>query len=170
LVALIVGVGLAIRRSGKEASARRAAAREAASVIPVEEGIVTADYPLVLRSSPFQRELMMRTFRRPAIPDVAPDTTLFPNVVLVELPFPNDLTAINRILFSFLNDQRRPAHAYYLLDLSGSMKGQRLSQLNPLCTPSPEGGLRSTRRSRRHTGRHWRRARRTRRATIPSCC
>src|SRR5262249_56377559 len=28
-----------------------------------------------------------------------------------------------------LNDQRRPAHAYYLLDVSGSMKGPRLRQL-----------------------------------------
>src|SRR5262249_25058276 len=128
---------LSLNRSGR--------LRERLVLVYPKEGIVTADYPLVLlnesrrsdydsvvallRSPPFQRELMMRTFRRPAIPDVAPDTILFPDAVLVELPFPNDLAAINRILFSYLNEQRRPAHAYYLLDLSGSMRGSRLSQL-----------------------------------------
>jgi Ca-activated chloride channel homolog len=128
---------LSLNRSGR--------LREKLVLVYPKEGIVTADYPLVLlneqrradydsvvallRSTPFQQELMTSTFRRPAIPDLAPDTSLFPNAVLVELPFPNDLSAINRILFSFLNDQRRPAHAFYLLDLSGSMKGQRLSQL-----------------------------------------
>lgn len=128
---------LSLNRGGK--------LREPLVLIYPREGIVTADYPLVLlqesrradydsvvgflRSPGMQRELMVRTFRRPATPDVAPDTSIFPPAILVELPFPNDLTVIDRILFSYLNDQRRPAHAYYLLDVSGSMKGERIGQL-----------------------------------------
>jgi Ca-activated chloride channel family protein len=108
------------------------------------EGIVTADYPLVLlngakraqydtvvaflRSAAFQRTIMTRTFRRPVNPDVALDST-FPRSLIVELPFPTDLAVVDRILDSYLADQRRPAHAFFLLDVSGSMRGPRLADL-----------------------------------------
>jgi Ca-activated chloride channel family protein len=108
------------------------------------EGIVTADYPLVLlssakramfdtvvayfRSAPVQRRIMETTYRRPVNQQV-PLAADFPSKLIVELDFPSDLDAINGILFTYLNTARRPAHSIFVLDVSGSMKGKRLDQL-----------------------------------------
>jgi len=108
------------------------------------EGIVTADYPLVLlsaakraqfdsvvaylRSPAVQRRIMETTYRRPVNQQV-PLAADFPNKLIVELDFPSDLDAINGILFTYLNAARRPAHSIFVLDVSGSMKGKRLDQL-----------------------------------------
>ncbi len=109
-----------------------------------KEGIVTADYPLVLlneakrdaydrlvaylRTPAFQRTIMTATYRRPVNADVPLDQS-FPKALIVELPFPADLGVVDRILDSYLSEQRRPAHSYFLLDVSGSMEGARLQQL-----------------------------------------
>jgi len=109
-----------------------------------KEGIITADYPLMLinnekreqydklveylRTPDFQTELMERTLRRPVTPGVALSAK-FPTQLLVELPFPNNTEVIDRLLFGFLDEQRVPAHAIFVLDISGSMEGERLEQL-----------------------------------------
>ncbi len=109
-----------------------------------KEGIVTADYPLVLlneakrdtytrlvtylRTPDFQRTLMTATFRRPVSPDVPLDAA-FPKALIVELPFPSDLGVVDPTLDIYLTEQRRPAHSYFLLDVSGSMAGARLREL-----------------------------------------
>jgi Ca-activated chloride channel family protein len=49
--------------------------------------------------------------------------------VLVELPFPSTLDVVDRLLFSYLDEQRRPATAIFVLDVSGSMEGERLARL-----------------------------------------
>jgi len=72
--------------------------------------------------------LMTATFRRPVTPDVPLDAD-FPKALIVELTFPSDIGVVDRILDSYLSEQRRPAHSYFLLDVSGSMEGARLSQL-----------------------------------------
>ncbi|HEY6224129.1 MAG TPA: substrate-binding domain-containing protein [Gemmatimonadales bacterium] len=118
--------------------------REPLVLIYPKEGIVTADYPLVLlneakrdaytrlvqylRGADFQRTLMSATFRRPVNPDVRLDP-VFPRSLIIELPFPADLAVVDGILDSYLSEQRRPAHSYFLLDVSGSMHGPRLAQL-----------------------------------------
>ena len=118
--------------------------REPLTLVYPREGIVTADYPLVLldatkralfdtvvaavRSASFQREIMTRTFRRPVNREVALDGS-FPSTMIVELDFPSDLEAINSLLLTYLNSARRPAHSLFVLDVSGSMKGSRLDQL-----------------------------------------
>jgi Ca-activated chloride channel family protein len=109
-----------------------------------KEGIITADYPLMLinrdkreeydklveylRSPEFQEELMERTLRRPVIPQVQPSDE-FPSQLLVELPFPNSLDVVDRLLFSYLDEQRVPSHAFFVLDVSGSMEGSSLRDL-----------------------------------------
>jgi len=109
-----------------------------------KEGIVTADYPLVLlndakrdaytrlvtylRTPDVQRRIMTSTFRRPVVPEVPLDAS-FSKALIVELPFPADIAVVDRILESYLSEHRRPAHSYFLLDVSGSMKGERLHQL-----------------------------------------
>jgi Ca-activated chloride channel homolog len=109
-----------------------------------KDGIATADYPLVLldrsrrdaydkivawlRRPDVQTRIMQTTSRRPALPEVKPDSR-FPGQVLVELPFPGSIGVVNRLLSVYLDQVRPPAHAIFVLDTSGSMDGQRLDGL-----------------------------------------
>jgi Ca-activated chloride channel family protein len=109
-----------------------------------KEGIITADYPLmlindqkresydklveVLRSPEFQEELMTTTKRRPVNPQVQLGSD-FPERLLVELPFPNNLGVIDQLIFSYLDEQRIPAHSFFVLDVSGSMRGEGIRDL-----------------------------------------
>lgn len=120
-------------------------------LVPIypQEGIITADYPLMLlnsdkreqfdrltmflRSPEFQQKLMETTLLRPAVPGVALDGR-FPDALLIELPFPNRLEVINNLLLSYLNEQRIPAHAYFVLDTSGSMQGEGIANLKEAMT------------------------------------
>ncbi len=115
-------------------------------LVPVypKEGIITADYPLMLlngdrradydklvaylRSPGFQTRLSAATLRRPVSPE-ATAAAAIPNRTLIELPFPGQPQVIDRLLDSFLADMRIPATSRYVLDLSGSMDGERLQQL-----------------------------------------
>ncbi len=118
--------------------------REKLHLIYPQEGIITADYPLLLineakrdgynrlvetlRTPEFQKRIMDETLRRPAISQVQlnPD---FTTRLLVELPFPNKREVVDQLLFSYLDLQSRPAHTFYVLDVSGSMAGERLNDL-----------------------------------------
>ncbi|ALN88822.1 von Willebrand factor type A domain protein [Lysobacter capsici] len=116
-------------------------------LVPVypKEGIITADYPLMLldagkrgdydtlvaylRSPAFQTRLSAATLRRPVSPD-ATAAAAIPNRTLIELPFPGQPQVIDRLLDSFLADMRIPSTSRYVLDLSGSMeRDDRLGQL-----------------------------------------
>jgi Ca-activated chloride channel family protein len=117
---------------------------EPLELIYPRDGISTADYPLLLldpakrdaydklvaylRGPEVQRQLMTATARRPAIPEVALDGRL-PRRVLVELPFPASLEVVDDLLLAYLNRLRRPAHTIYVLDVSGSMQGDRIAAL-----------------------------------------
>ncbi len=117
---------------------------EPLDLIYPKDGIITADYPLMLlrssararyervvqflRTPDIQRWIMTHTDRRPVIPQVAPDSR-FPTEVLVELSFPSSLEVVNDLLTGYLNEIRPPAHAVFVLDTSGSMQGPRLASL-----------------------------------------
>lgn len=112
-------------------------------IYPVE-GIITADYPLLLlddqkraaydkvvaylKQPAVQARIAQQTLRRPTTAGVTLPAE-FPKDLIVELPFPASIDTVNRILFGYLNDQRRPAHSFFVLDVSGSMQGQRIRQL-----------------------------------------
>ena len=114
---------------------------EPLDLIYPKEGIVTADYPLMLldgahrsdynklvayfRQPDVQRRIMTQTHRRPAIPEVQPDSQ-FPSQVLVEVQFPATLDVVNQLIEVYLNEARPPSHTYFVLDVSGSMQGDRL--------------------------------------------
>ena len=107
-------------------------------LVPIypKEGIITADYPLMLlndakrpiydkvvahvRSAPFQQALMKATLRRPVNPEVTLDP-VFAGPVLVELPFPGSLEVIDALLAKFLSDIRAPGTSFFVVDTSGSM-------------------------------------------------
>jgi Ca-activated chloride channel family protein len=127
---------LSLNRSGK--------LREPLDLVYPKDGIITADYPLMLldrgqrqafdritgwlRQPDVQRRIMQTTDRRPALPEVRPDSR-FPSQVLVELPFPGSLEVVNRLLNVYLDEVRPPAHPIFVLDTSGSMVGDRIAAL-----------------------------------------
>ena len=109
-----------------------------------KDGIITANYPLVLlnpakrdaydkvvaylKSPDVQRRIMTTTDRRPTIPEVQPDSR-FASQLLVELPFPSNLNVIDNLLFAYLDQIRPPAHTFFVIDISGSMEGDRLNSV-----------------------------------------
>lgn len=109
-----------------------------------KEGIITADYPIMLfnnekreqydalvdylKSAEFQEAVMEQTTRRPTNVSV-PLSNDFPSSLLVELPFPNRIEVINELIFTYLDEQRIPSHSFFVLDVSGSMYGDRLEEL-----------------------------------------
>ena len=113
------------------------------------EGVVTADYPLVLLKPDkeeaydrlvaalldpaVQAELSERTLRRPVVPGVAPAAGV-PAVEPNEVPFPASASAIDALLFAYLDEERAPPHTIYVLDTSGSMSGQPLDNLKAALT------------------------------------
>lgn len=119
--------------------------REPLCLIYPPEGVVTADYPLLLinrdkrpafdrlvayfKQPEVQARLMRETARRPVVPGVIPDAR-FPNAVIVELPFPGQVETVDQILMTYLDKQRAPSTSLFVLDMSGSMgREQRLEQL-----------------------------------------
>jgi Ca-activated chloride channel family protein len=115
--------------------------KEPLDLIYPKEGIVTADYPLMLldsahrsdydklvayfRKADVQTRIMTQTHRRPSVPEVQPDSQ-FPSQVLVEVQFPSSLDVVNQLIELYLNQVRLPSHTYFVLDISGSMDGPRL--------------------------------------------
>ncbi len=109
-----------------------------------QEGIITADYPLMLlnnnkkktfhklveclMSEKLQNQIMKTTQRRPVNPKVKPDAR-FPKQLLVELPFPRTLSEIDKLLFAYLDKHRKPSHTFFVLDISGSMQGSNINLL-----------------------------------------
>ncbi len=118
--------------------------RQPLDLIYPKDGIITANYPLMLlnsakrdaydkvvaylRSADVQRRIMTTTDRRPSVPEVQPDSR-FTSQLLVELSFPSNLTVVNNLIFAYLDQIRPPAHTYFVLDISGSMEGDRLDSV-----------------------------------------
>ncbi len=118
--------------------------REPLVLVFPTEGIVTADYPFTLlnfakkdsydkvvdylKSAPMQQRLMQDTHRRPVNTEVAL-TDNFYSGLLVELPFPNSRQLIDALLVDFANELRNPAYSVFVLDTSGSMRGEGIAQL-----------------------------------------
>ncbi len=116
-------------------------------VIPAD-GVISADFPFTLlnavspearaaygtvtdwlRSPPAQQLIMDTTARRPISSVVKPDPKKFGNRMLVELPFPSKRAVLDRLLTSYTNSTRQETQSIYVLDVSGSMEGDRIEQL-----------------------------------------
>ena len=112
------------------------ALKEKLCLIYPNEGIITADYPLMLlsdtkkaafntlvaylRGEEFQQRIMAQTLRRPVNSNVKL-SDVFPKALLIELPFPGQIDIVNVLLEQFQNSVRIPAHSWFVLDTSGSM-------------------------------------------------
>lgn len=122
-------------------------------LVPVypRDGVVSADYPLTvlagaspeardahrrlgeyLRGPEAQRAIAERTARRPAVPGVPPPDGV--PATLVEIPFPDNRAVVEALLDAYADRLRRPARTVYVLDVSGSMEGERIEQLKRALT------------------------------------
>jgi Ca-activated chloride channel family protein len=122
---------------------RKPELKEKLVLIYPKDGIVTADYPIMLvnpakrdaytkvvtylRGKEFQQEMATTTLRRPVNPDV--QSVDAPAQALVELSFPGKLAVIDAILSAFDNNLRLPTDSTFVLDQSGSMNGVRINGL-----------------------------------------
>jgi Ca-activated chloride channel homolog len=116
------------------------------TIVHPSDGVVTADYPLTLladapaeareryqrvvdylRGGDVQRKLVDGTYRRPVVATATPaDRFVGP---LVELPFPVRLTTADALIAAYSDRLRRAPRTLYVLDLSGSMQGDRIDKL-----------------------------------------
>jgi Ca-activated chloride channel homolog len=110
-----------------------------------QDGVISADYPLMLlnasrraeydkliaaiKAPALQGQLAASDFLRPTLPDVplAPGLSAAP---VAELSFPNRLDVIDAVLSSYQSEWRRPATSIFVLDVSGSMSGERLRAMS----------------------------------------
>jgi Ca-activated chloride channel family protein len=122
------------------ANEKLAAADQLVLVYP-QDGVITADYPLMLvnasrredfvklvaafKTADFQQRVVVPAFLRPSVPDVSPAAGLS-SAAVAELSFPNSLEVVDSILSAYQGDWRRPATSIFVLDTSGSMRGERI--------------------------------------------
>jgi Ca-activated chloride channel homolog len=108
------------------------------------EGVVTANYPLMLLSESkraaydklvtyltrkdVQQRIQHDTARRAVTPGVTPDPRLAQRT-LIEATFPANLQVAQTLLDDYQTELRKPASTVYVLDVSGSMEGDRLNRL-----------------------------------------
>lgn len=114
---------------GYEASIKNVPADKPLEVLIPKEGVVTADYPLMLlkkdmkagydailaclRGPEAQKQLAL-TGRTPLAGDSS-------DVVVNELPFPGNVEVMDALLHQYLNKYSHPSLSYLLIDNSGSM-------------------------------------------------
>jgi Ca-activated chloride channel family protein len=117
------------------------AAADKLTLVYPQDGVISADYPLMLlnadkradydkllaaiKAAPVQRDLATRDFLRPSVADV-PLPAGLGTAAVAELSFPNRLEVIDAVLGAYQGQWRRPATSIFVLDLSGSMEGERL--------------------------------------------
>ena len=125
------------------------------------DGVVSGDYPFALlsdapaekresfdrltawlRTPETQRKIMEQTHRRPMVAGVTLTDELARTQV-IELPFPATRPAMDNLLAGYFTTARRPASTIYVLDVSGSMAGDRIEALRSafthLTTPRSTG-------------------------------
>lgn len=122
----------------------RLQAADKLSLVYPKDGMISADYPLfllqetkradytklvaALKAVPFQRDAVAAAFLRPANPEVKPVAAL-PQDAIAELAFPNRLEVIDAVLGSYQAQWRKPATSIFVLDISGSMRGERIEAM-----------------------------------------
>jgi Ca-activated chloride channel family protein len=142
-------VGAMINYESVLLSLQRSGAAGPLTIVRPKDGVITAEYPMVLlsdnrrdeytrvvdwlRSPAVQRRISDQTARRPAVPGVPLDSR-FGTGTQVELPFPATEQVADQLLAAYLDQYRRPTRAIYVLDTSGSMEGPRLAALQQALT------------------------------------
>lgn len=120
------------------------AAADKLTVVYPQDGVISADYPLMLlnaakrddynklvaaiKAQDTQKAVATQAFLRPIAPDVPLGAGLSAAPV-AELSFPNTLDVIDAVLESYQGEWRRPATSIFVMDTSGSMSGERMTAM-----------------------------------------
>jgi len=108
--------------------------------VVITDGVLTANYPLsllahsknkqtyeklveFLTSTEGKQKITATTERRTQGPGSGPLSEA------IELPFPSSVATVNALLQAFLESVKQPTATIFVLDVSGSMKGERLDNL-----------------------------------------
>jgi Ca-activated chloride channel family protein len=110
-------------------------------IIVPSDGVITADYPLTLLSSAssakeklydkvtkyletdaVQTKIHSVTQRRTS-------TSAQSSATVFELPFPNQLDTVQSLISTYLSEIKKPSDMVFTIDTSGSMGGQRITDL-----------------------------------------
>jgi Ca-activated chloride channel family protein len=119
--------------------------RKPLEIVYPKDGMVLSDYPLLLldpakraaydrmvdwlKSRPVQKKIMERTLRRPIDPAV-PRAPVLREPVGNALYFPDQQKVVDRLLTNYGDPRRdKPAQVIFLLDFSGSMRGERIAKV-----------------------------------------
>jgi len=117
------------------------------TIVTPSDGVMISDYPLTLLAGAdeehkqafdalttwltgpaIQKRIVEQVHRRPAVAGV--DTgTQFGDAVLFETPFPNTIDVANTLVMTYLEAVRSPSQEVFVLDISGSMEGERIEAL-----------------------------------------
>lgn len=116
----------------------RLAPADRLTLVYPRDGMISADYPLMLlreerradyaklvatlKAPAFQGAALSAAFLRPANPEVQAAAAL-PQAPVAELSFPNRLDVIDAVLAAYQGQWRKPATSIFVLDISGSMRG-----------------------------------------------
>jgi Ca-activated chloride channel homolog len=116
---------------------------EPLEIIYPDDGVVQSDYPLLLldqekraaydkvvgwlTSGSTQKRIMEQTLRRPLHGNVSLDPRLVP--IDNSLRFPDKPEVLTKLLANYGPEAPKPGHVIFLLDFSGSMRGDRLATL-----------------------------------------
>lgn len=117
------------------------------AIIYPKEGIAMADYPFyllnekkkeaydkvlaVLKSEEFQKKAMEQTNRRPLYGNIPLKLSggIDGTRVLYSLPLPEDGNVLQEMIRLYLNEVKKPSQILFVLDVSGSMSGDRIDSL-----------------------------------------
>ncbi|MEN9659938.1 MAG: hypothetical protein RL571_3403 [Pseudomonadota bacterium] len=121
--------------------------KEPLTLIYPKDGVITADYPFMLlkesqraaydklvaylKGAEFQQAMNKASYRQPVNSSVKP---IIASQDYFELAFPAKLEVVDGLLDAYLNTLRRPADSTFVVDVSGSMQGQRIEQLRQSLT------------------------------------
>lgn len=117
-------------------------------VIVPADGVISADYPLSTLAAPSQDdarqkvalladwlgerpEIFTDSYRRPVTATDQLPRSLSETLV-IELPFPGSEDVTTELLAAYNNELRAPGQTAFVLDVSGSMEGQRLASLKAI--------------------------------------
>jgi Ca-activated chloride channel family protein len=109
-----------------------------------QDGVISADYPLMLlnaqrqaeytqlvaalKAAPFQSQAASTYFMRPSAGGV-PLAAGVSATSVAELAFPNKLDVFDAVLSAYQGEWRRPSTSIFVLDTSGSMQGDRIEAM-----------------------------------------
>lgn len=117
----------------------------AMKIIYPSDGSVIADYPFVLfsaekkaswekvvaflKTKEMQSRIAKEMFFRPVSPEAAQESKGIFSVDVVDIPVPSNTEVLVSLLIGYLEDYKTPARIFFVLDTSGSMRGERIQSL-----------------------------------------